>query len=191
MGLRKSDILPAIVISVAGLLEIWGDAGREFLRYDRAAIAAGDFWRLASGHFVHLGVAHMLMNGAGLMLVWILFGRDIRTSRWLFVMILSVFAISTGFWFLDPQLRWYVGLSGLLHGMLVAGIIVAIGRRRYDAVLLGALVLGKLAWEQLAGPLPGSESTAGGNVIVNAHLYGAVSGGVAGAIIRALDRKQE
>ena len=48
--------------------------------------------------------------------------------------------------------------------------------------MLAVFVAGKLLWEQTVGPLPGSESSAGGTVIVNAHLYGAV-GGVLGALI--------
>jgi hypothetical protein len=46
-------------------------------------------------------------------------------------------------------------------------------------MVICAVVVGKLLYEQLVGPLPGSESVAGGTVIVNAHLYGAVGGGLA------------
>ena len=46
------------------------------------------------------------------------------------------------------------------------------------------IVAGKLAWEQFAGPLPGSESGSGGPVIVDAHLYGAVGGLLAAVLIR-------
>ncbi len=34
----------------------------------------------------------------------------------------------------------------------------------------------KLVWEGVMGPMPGSESTAGGPVVVQAHLYGSVGG---------------
>jgi hypothetical protein len=76
-----------------------------------------------------------------------------------------------------------VGLSGVLHGLLVAGLLHGLmtPRRRESAVVL-ALVFAKLAYEQLAGPLPGSAATAGGAVIVDAHLYGAIAG-LAGACI--------
>ena len=96
-------------------------------------------------------------------------------------MIASIVAIDVGFWFLYPQLDWYVGLSGLLHGLLAAGLFVGVVRRDREAVVLAVFVSAKLAWEQLVGPLPGSESTSGGAVIVDAHLYGAV-GGVLGAL---------
>jgi hypothetical protein len=47
------------------------------------------------------------------------------------------------------------------------------------------VVVGKVAYEQIAGPLPGSEATSGGAVIVDAHLYGIIGGtAVAAALIR-------
>jgi membrane associated rhomboid family serine protease len=70
----------------------------------------------------------------------------------------------------------------VLHGLLVAGLFAGAMQRDREAVVLSILVIAKLVWEQAVGPLPGSESTAGGAVIVDAHLYGAV-GGLLGALI--------
>jgi len=51
------------------------------------------------------------------------------------------------------------------------------------------LLLGlKLAWEQLAGPLPGSEALSGGPVVVDAHLYG-TSAGLLGVWLLELRRR--
>jgi hypothetical protein len=100
-------------------------------------------------------------------------------------MVGSTAAIDLGLWFGAPQLEWYVGLSGLLHGMLAAGIMAGLADRSTEALLLGVIVAGKVAYEQFAGPLPGSEATSGGAVIVDAHLYGAIGGAVtAAALIR-------
>ena len=51
-----------------------------------------------------------------------------------------------------------------------------------ESVVICALVIGKLIYEQLFGPLPGSESTSGGSVVVNAHLYGAIGGAIAAGV---------
>ncbi|MDJ0700537.1 MAG: rhombosortase [Woeseiaceae bacterium] len=179
------------MIGVSAAIALWGEVGREWLRYDRAAIADGEVWRLVTGHLVHLGPAHFLMNAAGLGLVWFLFAREFDARGWLAILFAVVAGISAGFWFLDPELAWYVGLSGLLHGMLAAGIVAGLPGRRREAVILAVLVAAKLVWEQLAGPLPGSEETAGGNVIVNAHLYGTLAGAVAGAIMRRLGQQKK
>ena len=188
MGLSKGEetrlgalptlawLVPGIVVLCALTLLLAGDPGREWLRFDRAGIAAGEVWRLLTGHLVHLGVSHTLLNLAGLILVWFLVGRAYAWQQWLWVMAGSIAAIDLGLWFGAPSLEWYVGLSGLLHGMLAAGIVAGLAGRSAETLLLAVVVAGKLAWEQFAGPLPGSETTSGGAVIVDAHLYGVIGG---------------
>jgi hypothetical protein len=69
--------------------------------------------------------------------------------------------------------------------MLAAGIVAGLAERSSEAAILAVVVAGKVAWEQFAGPLPGSEATSGGAVIVDAHLYGMLGGtAVAFALIR-------
>ena len=191
MGLNKLDnaarlhrhwYAALLIAIVAVLLQLGGDASRELLAYDREALAAGELWRLLSGHFVHLGWSHLLLNLAGLSLVMWLVGYAFDVLHWALITALSIAAIDAGLWLLDVQLDWYVGLSGLLHGLLAAGLFVGLARRDREALILAVFVLAKLGWEQLVGPLPGSESTSGGAVIVNAHLYGA-AGGALGAVL--------
>ncbi len=195
MGLSKADetrpgaspglawLVPGSLVLVALALLPGGDPVREWLRFDRTGIGAGEAWRLLTGHLVHLGVSHGLLNIAGLVLVWMLVGRAFRGWQWLLVMAGSVAAIDLGLWFGAPSLDWYVGLSGLLHGMLAAGIVAGLAARSGEAFVLAAVVAGKLAWEQFAGPLPGSEATSGGAVIVDAHLYGVIGGALVAAIL--------
>ncbi|HSM20102.1 MAG TPA: rhombosortase [Hyphomicrobiales bacterium] len=164
------------MIFVAFLAEIFGDWSRLWLSYDRDGIAAGQAWRLLTGHFVHLSPSHLLLNAAGLLLVWLLVGGSASTARWLLLAAGSIFGIDAGLWVLAPRLDWYVGLSGLLHGLLAAGIVAELRGGRRDTWILAGLVLGKLTYEQFSGPLPGSEASAGGTVIVEAHLFGAICG---------------
>lgn len=182
---RKSLVAwgPPVALAVlALLLAAAGEGAREALAYERSGVSAGEWWRLVSGHFVHLGWSHLWLNLAGLGLIWYLVGKRLTGRQWLIVGGASVAVMDAGFWFLNPWLDWYVGLSGLLHGLLAGGLVAALGKRDREAAVIAAFVLAKLAWEQVAGPLPGSESTAGGTVIVDAHLYGAV-GGILGALV--------
>ena len=73
-----------------------------------------------------------------------------------------------------------MGMSGLLHGLLIAGLIVGLPSAAWESLVIAAFVVAKLVYEQSIGPLPGSESTSGGPVIVNAHLYGTISATVIG-----------
>ena len=175
--------VPAVITLFAVIAAAFGTAGMEILKYDRLAIANGDYWRLLSGHFSHLGPEHLLLNLAGLVLVWLLVGRQYTTPQWTFVTAFSLVIITLGFWYADPNLIWYVGLSGLLHGLLIAGAIRGIRTQTMESAIVLVAVAGKLIYEQLVGPLPGSEATAGGAVITNAHLYGAIGGALAAAIL--------
>ena len=81
---------------------------------------------------------------------------------------------------MDKDLSWYVGLSGVLLGLLISGAFVGLTRWRGESLLIISLVFVKIAYEQLAGPMPGSEFPSGGPVVVNAHLYGAIAGLITG-----------
>lgn len=175
-----------ILVGIAAVVAISGEPGREWLQYDRGAIADGEYWRMLSGHFVHLGASHFLLNVAGLLLIWYLVGTAFSLAHWLLLLAGTIVGVDLGFWFCSPGLTWYVGLSGLLHGLLAAGILGMLGSRTKEASVLGLLLVGKLVYEQIVGPLPGSEGGTGGMVIVDAHLYGAIAAAVlaSGVLIR-------
>lgn len=184
--LLRNSQLPLVIGTIALLIQFGGNEASEWLRYDRSDIIAGELWRTISGHLVHLGWPHLLMNLIGLLLIWLLFGHLIKSRSWLWICLGSAIGISAGMLLFNPELKWYVGLSGVLHGMFVAGAMVSIKAGYRAELLLLLLLTGKLVWEQLVGPLPGSTEFAGGNVIVDAHLYGAISGAMVTGILIAL-----
>ena len=155
------------------VLEAGGDTVRNALSYDRAALSTGQWWRALTAHFVHLDAAHATLNGMGVVLMWALFARDYSPLRWLAIYLWSSLCISIGLWLWDPALTNYVGASGALHGVMAAGTLAHLRRRDLDGWILAVFIVVKLAYEQFAGALPFSSS---GNTIVDAHLYGAVSG---------------
>jgi len=168
--------LPSCLTLLSLIIAMGGERWTTWLRYDREAILAGEYWRLFTAHLCHLGWPHLIMNIAGLLLIWALFGRLLSLGAWLTVLCASALAVSGDLLWFDPAIRWYVGLSGVLHGLFIAGVITSISRGEHSEYLLLAFVIGKLAWEQRYGALPGSESFAGGHVVVDAHLYGALGG---------------
>ena len=172
--------LPVFAVAIAVLFALTGDWGRELFRYDRLAITGGELWRLFSGHFVHLGWPHFVLNAVGLMLICYIVAAQFRPTQWLLISLLIIVGIDLGFWFLEPQLAWYVGLSGLLHGLLAAGVAGGARNGQLDALVIGGLLGTKIIYEQLVGPLPGSIDASGGDVVVAAHLYGAIAGALAG-----------
>jgi rhomboid family GlyGly-CTERM serine protease len=84
--------------------------------------------------------------------------------------------VDIGLLVLNSEINWYVGLSGILHGLFAAGAILYFRRFGVQGAIYLVLLLGKLLWEQLSGPLPGTTELTGVRVIIDAHLYGAIGG---------------
>jgi len=158
-----------------------GDAGRAALRYDRAGLAEGQLWRLLTGHFVHLGLEHAALNCLGLVLMWALFARDYTPRQWLPIVLGAILAIDAGLWMRDSTIAWYVGSSGLLHGVMAAGTLAHVRRRDLDGWVLAVFLIVKLGYEQWSGQLPFAE---GSVVVVDAHLYGALGGAAVACWLR-------
>jgi len=174
---------PLAVVIVA--LAVGETPLRELLRYDRGLMGIVQPWRFISAHLVHLSWSHTLLNGAGLVLIGLLFQTRATLSEWWIALLLSVAAIDLGLLLWAPALDWYVGLSGALHGLFVFGAAREWqGGQRSGAILL-LVVASKLAFEQFAGALPLTASAAGGPVVVDAHLYGSLGGALAYGLMHA------
>jgi rhomboid family GlyGly-CTERM serine protease len=177
-----------IGLALGAMVLLWalGDKPELALRYDRQQILEGQYWRLITGHWVHDGLRHMALNVLGALVIAFLFLRTYTVIQWVAVLGMSTIAIDVGFLWLEPQLEWYVGASGVLHGALVAGAIAWWRTEsRFMALALSAIVCGKLAWEQSHGALPLAGEMP---VIVDAHLYGAI-GGLLASICIELTRR--
>lgn len=177
LGFGLLVICVVLVLPVLG-----GDAGRALLRYDRAGLAAGQWWRLLTAHVVHLDLEHAALNSLGLVLMWALFARDYKPGQWFLIVLSAIAAIDTGLWLRDSTIAWYVGSSGALHGVMAAGTLAHLRRRDMDGWVLAAFIVVKLVFEQRAGALPFVDS--GADVIVDAHLYGSLGGAAVAAFVK-------
>lgn len=169
----------AALVLILGLAHQWVNST---LRYDRSALEAGQVWRLFSAHLVHLNHWHTLMNLAGLGLI-LFFFRDLLDRRrfWLWFLV-SAPLVSLAILLFDRNLDWYVGLSGLLQGLLVYCLLIGWRGNPVLHSLVLALVVGRLIWEQTPGyDLDYLRAWIHGRVYVNAHLYGAISGALLAA----------
>jgi rhomboid family GlyGly-CTERM serine protease len=129
-----------------------------------------------TGHLVHLGFGHLWPNVAALAIIGLLFEDVFRNAAWWRLCAASAAAIDLGLYVLDPEVAWYVGLSGVLHGLVAAGALALIVRRQTLGALLAIGLTGKILFEQIAGPVPFTATSVGGPVVVAAHLYGSIGG---------------
>jgi rhomboid family GlyGly-CTERM serine protease len=167
------------------LLAAGGSGWAAALQYQRASIRAGEWWRLLTAHWVHLGTRHLLLDSAGLVLLWTLYARALRPLAWLLVLCGATAVIDAGLWWGEPQLQWYLGVSALLHAAWAAGAAAAARQRDWAGSLMLAALALKLLLEQQSGASLVIEAFP---VVTAAHLYGAL-GGLAVVVALALRRK--
>ena len=167
----------ALIVCAVSLfaLSVAGDGVTARLRYERTALAHGEWWRVFTAHLVHLDLRHLALNVAGLGALWWLYAADARPRDWLTVALVSALAIGVGLYLFSPSVQWYVGLSGVLHGLWAAAAVAAWHRWRVESVVTLTVLAAKLAVEQIFGPLSTGVSS-GLPVVTVAHLYGAVGG---------------
>ncbi|MBU3673208.1 MAG: rhombosortase [Sinobacteraceae bacterium] len=157
----------------------------EALRWSRPDIAAGEYWRLLTGHLVHLDTGHALLNALAAVVVWTVFRRDLPWQVWAWVAACAVLAVDLGLWF-GTRLDWYVGASGVLHAFAAAGILQSLWTRALLPWLFAALGTAKLIYEKFFGAIDwGMGSTA---VVTDAHLFGALAGVLVVLVWRATRR---
>ncbi|MCA1798811.1 MAG: rhombosortase [Xanthomonadaceae bacterium] len=172
-------IWPGVVAVCALLAAAFGEPARTALRWQRDLLLA-EPWRLLTGHFVHLDWPHLLLNLAGLGVLWALVGDTLSARRWTLVALAGAAAISGGL--LLAPVGWYVGLSGVLHALLAAGAVAMWSTWRIGAA-------GLLAFLLVKGVLEYAGFSTGDGVVAEAHWLGAIGGFCAG-IICVLTRRR-
>ena len=150
-GARRVPGITAGLVALSVALYAIAGPAPELLVYDRHSIAAGELWRLVTGHWVHCDAGHALWNIAALALLGVLFERRLG---WRMVAALAVgtIAVDAWLWWAMPQLARYCGLSGILNALLAAGLVQAWRETRDPLLpLVGAGALIKIAVEAAAG----------------------------------------
>lgn len=184
-------VAPLALMALLLLLELFGDAGRQLLRYDREAIAAGEWWRLLSGNFVHLGWYHWMLNEIGIVVLAMLCPEPLAPAVWLRRLVLIGVGMTACLFAFVPDMVWYVGLSGVMHGLFLLGLMRQSLQRDWIAVACLAYLFGKLAWEMAMGVPVSDEQAIGGKVALESHLYGAVAALVYGLVFRAFTQIEQ
>lgn len=188
MGLQRLSsfrsavaVFPAVLVAVLAAFHLAGAGALASLRYDRDAVLSGELWRLVTGHLVHADGIHLGWNLLGVLLVGFLFAREYTWRQWLVVLLVSTAATDLGFLLLEPELEWYVGFSGVLHGLMAAGLVAWLRTTRdWLTWVVAGVFAAKLAWEHFAGALPFTAGSLSLPVVHEAHTYGAIGGLLAG-----------
>jgi rhomboid family GlyGly-CTERM serine protease len=167
---------PLSILLIALGLYVFEPTTGHWLAYDRTAIQDMQLWRLLSANFLHTNLNHLLLNAAGLILLWALHGEYYRPSSYVAVLFCCSLGCTVGIYVFAEQLHWYVGLSGALHGMFIWGAYHDIHNKLVSGWILFASVWLKILYEQIAGPSEEMATLINAHVATEAHLFGAITG---------------
>lgn len=189
--------VPVALMLLIALLALGGQPVINALRYDRAAILQGELWRLITGNLVHApgnavqwlgysfhGPWHLFLNELGLFVLVLLCPERLSPAHWLRRLLCLGIGMSLGLLCFAPQLAWYVGLSGVIHGLFVLGLLPLALRK--DLVALGCLLylLGKLGFEITMGAPVSDEAAIGMPVALASHLWGSIAALLYGVVFK-------
>lgn len=170
------------------IFAIFSDFSFPLLSLDRAKVDNGEIWRIFTSNFVHFGWPHTLMNLGGFLIAMIIL-QGISLTQFSYLLVLACVCVGLGVYYLNPEYGVYAGLSGVIHGLIIAGFLL---NKRHALWLNGifiAVVFGKIIYEHQSNyqttelqnllPVP---------VAYDAHLYGAIAGLVFGMSLLLLDK---
>lgn len=171
-------------VSVMGLIcltSLLPDSTVHNLALVHNKIDQGEVWRLFTSQFVHLGFNHTMLNLVGYLIVSASFREDISPKEEMITLGISALGVGAGIYLFNPEIGWYVGLSGAIYGILTHYLIIGWQRSAILSGFFGIYLIGKFIYEQMiAGPDTVTAGLIGGAVAIDSHLYGAITGLVTG-----------
>lgn len=167
----------AVVFFLVVVCALFEPISSVYLMFDRELINDGEVWRLFSAHFVHLSPTHMFGNLLAVCLVGYIAAGSLNNASGILLLLWCILVVGLGLYFFADHLHRYVGLSGVLHGLLLVAPFVSAFYSRKIALCFLLVIVGKVIWEQsgLYDDMALVE-TIGGRVETRAHLFGLLAG---------------
>jgi rhomboid family GlyGly-CTERM serine protease len=159
------------------------------LSLERNKVVEGEFWRLFTSNFVHFGWPHTLMNLAAFVICALALLNTFSALRLLALIIVCCMSVGTGVYFFNPEYETYAGLSGAIHGFIVAGLLLNKRHAYWLNSIFIAVIFAKIIHEHQADYQANELQTLlPVAVAYDAHLYGAIAGLVFGLSALVVDR---
>ncbi len=155
----------------------------------RQSVEQGALWLLFSGHFVHLNWEHLILNWLGWALTVLLFPNVFNWKNSVVVSLLASLLISLSLLIWLPDLHWYCGYSGVIHTMLMVGIIL--GWKEPVTKLVLFILSAKIIYEMTGGTVSGGITSSIDNVVYESHWFGFIYGIPIGFLILWYQKKNE
>lgn len=147
------------------------------LSLEATKVSTGEYWRLLTANLVHFGWIHTLMNAAALLLCVLAFFTEYSLKKFSLLLLWCCASVGMGIYCFNPEYSPYAGLSGAIHGLIVAGLLQTRVYPLWVRVIALGLVATKLIQENSAGyEATDLQALLPVAVAVESHLYGAIAG---------------
>lgn len=162
------------VVSAAVVVHLFPGL-EEWLLFEREKIAAGEWWRLFTGHLVHISTSHLFWNVLLVLIAGWQLERRMRCAG-VGILFLAVLVMGPALFMLDDALMSYAGLSGIAVTLIVGFAIseIRLGRMVFGGLMITFLLL-KIGSEIPGGGLLLSDA-AGHKPVPLAHFLGLICG---------------
>lgn len=124
----KYLLMPLALTLLSGGLFMFQSQALPLLEFSRSAIADGELWRLLTGNLMHSNGWHLLMNVGGLLLATLLVGHLFSKRHFIGLALSNGLAVGVLIYWLNPEINYYVGLSGYLHGLFIYGALFGLSQ---------------------------------------------------------------
>ncbi|MDD3591797.1 MAG: rhombosortase [Sulfurovum sp.] len=176
MTLKKILSIFLLFTLLCGALQMLPLALHDGLYYHAEQMPSALYYLWLTPHLLHLSTVHYLVNILSLGVVLFTF-RSVFTPLGFFLLFgFSGLMVTLGLWSFSPDVDEYAGMSGVIYGLLSAGLLRSAKTYPFLSWSVLSLIAGKTVYEQFDGPHLSIQNRLGEVVIVDAHLYGFVAG---------------
>jgi rhomboid family GlyGly-CTERM serine protease len=183
--------LPWLTFAVAALtvaLHVVLGPADAWLILDRTGLAAGEAWRVLTGHFVHLDGPHLFWNVFALVAIGGVLETELALPRAALLAAFAAGAAAVGLWVgvFMPELARYAGLSGVLNTLFAVAVVRAWRQTRHWVfIVFGVGALAKILFELAWGH--SLVVAAHWSSVPEAHLVGLIAGFILSALFGPRD----
>lgn len=172
-AVKTAFLLLLLLSTMAYLLQAsaLGDA----MQYQRSSFTTQP-WQGISHALVHLNLRHLSLNALALLCIVALFPDAFRSTGWLLALLASAMISALGLYLFSPLTAWCVGLSGALHGLMIYAVLRSHASIAWLLALVAKIGLEQTQLFQQSGWLSATAEYIGHDVVVDAHLWGAIGG---------------